>query len=189
MRRGSSLAVLAWLVLLGISYGVRVHSHIGVDVWVNNAGYGLVGSVEQTTEDDMRRIWETKSTAGVRDQNLSRVDIGATLRVPVDKIDLLLNQRVTVGCFPWRFVDGESSIGRCVAFVDDDEYEALMRVKAGLGITKFGDAFNPAHVEQINALEAKTAKYTDAQLQGKTAEFLVGSLDDRGYLSTPLIRI
>jgi short-subunit dehydrogenase len=33
--------------------------HFGrVDVWVNNAGYGLVGSVEQTTEDDMRRIWQ-----------------------------------------------------------------------------------------------------------------------------------
>jgi NAD(P)-dependent dehydrogenase (short-subunit alcohol dehydrogenase family) len=33
--------------------------HFGrVDVWVNNAGYGLVGSVEQTTEDDMRRILE-----------------------------------------------------------------------------------------------------------------------------------
>ena len=34
--------------------------HFGrIDVWVNNAGYGLVGSVEQTTQDDMRRIWET----------------------------------------------------------------------------------------------------------------------------------
>jgi len=28
--------MFAWLVLLGISYGVRVHSHIGVDVWVKN---------------------------------------------------------------------------------------------------------------------------------------------------------
>jgi arylformamidase len=35
------------------------------------------------------------------------------------EIDLLMNQRVQVGFFPWRFVDGESSIGRCVAFVDD----------------------------------------------------------------------
>jgi C4-dicarboxylate transporter DctQ subunit len=26
--------LFAWLVLLGISYGVRVHAHIGVDVWV-----------------------------------------------------------------------------------------------------------------------------------------------------------
>jgi hypothetical protein len=68
------------------------------------------------------------------------------------ELDLLLNRRATVGFFPWRFVDGESSIGRCVAFVDDDEYEELMQVKKGLGITKFGDAFNPTHVEQINAL-------------------------------------
>ena len=30
-------------------------------------------------------------------------------------IDLLLNQRVEVGCFPWRFVDGESCIARIVA--------------------------------------------------------------------------
>jgi len=31
------------------------------------------------------------------------------------EIDLLCNQRVTIGFFPWRFVDGESSIGRAVA--------------------------------------------------------------------------
>jgi len=36
------------------------------------------------------------------------------------EIDLLLNRRVPVGFFPWRFVDGESSIGRCVAMVNDD---------------------------------------------------------------------
>lgn len=34
--------------------------HFGrVDVWANNAGYGMAASVEQTTPDDMRRIWET----------------------------------------------------------------------------------------------------------------------------------
>ena len=54
--------------------------------------------------------------------------------------------------FPWRFVDGESSIGRCVAFVEDDEYEELLKRKETMGITKFGDAFNPAHVERLNAL-------------------------------------
>jgi kynurenine formamidase len=32
------------------------------------------------------------------------------------EIDQVLNQRVTVGCFPWRFVGGESSICRIVAF-------------------------------------------------------------------------
>ena len=72
------------------------------------------------------------------------------------EIDLLLNRRITAGFFPWRFVDGESCIGRCVAFVDDDEYAELMKVKATLPVTRFGDAFNPAHVEQINALSTRT---------------------------------
>jgi kynurenine formamidase len=64
-------------------------------------------------------------------------------------IDLLLNQRVQIGFFPWRFVDGESSIGRCVAFVDDKEYDELMKKKAGMPKTKFGDCYDPAHVERI----------------------------------------
>jgi hypothetical protein len=68
------------------------------------------------------------------------------------QIDLLVNRRVQVGFFPWRFVDGESSIGRCVAIVDDDEYEQLMAQKASLPATRFGDAYNPAHLESINAL-------------------------------------
>jgi arylformamidase len=54
-------------------------------------------------------------------------------------IDLLLDQRVTIGCFPWRFVDGESSIARIVAMVDDERYEELMAVKAECELTKFGD--------------------------------------------------
>ncbi|MDX9958636.1 MAG: cyclase family protein [Clostridia bacterium] len=54
-------------------------------------------------------------------------------------IDLLLNQRATVGCFPWRFVDGESSIARIVAMVDDDRYEQLMAKKAKCELTRFGD--------------------------------------------------
>ena len=55
-------------------------------------------------------------------------------------IDLLLNQRVTIGCFPWRFVDGESCISRIVAFVDDDRYAELMKKKEGMKKTKHGDA-------------------------------------------------
>ena len=55
-------------------------------------------------------------------------------------IDLLLNRRTTIGCFPWRFVDGESCISRIVAFVEDAEYEALMAAKAKMPKTKFGDA-------------------------------------------------
>jgi kynurenine formamidase len=54
-------------------------------------------------------------------------------------IDLLLNERVEIGCFPWRFVDGESSIARIVAFVDDDHYAKLMEKKASYDKTKFGD--------------------------------------------------
>jgi kynurenine formamidase len=54
-------------------------------------------------------------------------------------IDLLLNQRVTIGCFPWRFVDGESSISRIVAMVDDDRYDELMQIKSECVLTKHGD--------------------------------------------------
>jgi arylformamidase len=61
-------------------------------------------------------------------------------------IDLLLNQRVVIGCFPWRFVDGESSIARIVAIVEDNRYEELMEKKTKAKLTKFGDiagALNP----------------------------------------------
>lgn len=54
-------------------------------------------------------------------------------------IDLLLNQRATIGCFPWRFVDGESCIARIVAFVEDDRYEQLLARKKALALTKHGD--------------------------------------------------
>ena len=54
-------------------------------------------------------------------------------------IDLLLNQRVTIGAFPWRLVDGESCISRIVAFVDDDTYDAAMKKKATSELTKHGD--------------------------------------------------
>ncbi len=67
-------------------------------------------------------------------------------------IDLLLNRRVQVGFFPWRFVGGESCIGRAVAFVEDDEYEELMKKKEALPKTKFGDAFQPKHVESLNKI-------------------------------------
>jgi arylformamidase len=70
-------------------------------------------------------------------------------------IDLLVNQRVPIGFFPWRFVDGEASIGRCVAFVDDERYDELMAKKVALPKTRFGDASNPAHVESLNKLSRK----------------------------------
>ena len=54
-------------------------------------------------------------------------------------LDLLLNRRVTIGCFPWRFVDGESSICRLVAMVDEDLYEELMAGKKNARLTRFGD--------------------------------------------------
>lgn len=62
-------------------------------------------------------------------------------------IDLLLNERVEIGCFPWRFVDGESCISRIVAFVDDDRYKALMERKKLFELTRFGDCVCP--MEQI----------------------------------------
>ncbi len=67
-------------------------------------------------------------------------------------IDLLLNQRVQIGFFPWRFVDGEASIGRCVAFVEDDHYDELMAAKKGMQKTKHGDAINPDHVKSLDQL-------------------------------------
>ena len=71
-------------------------------------------------------------------------------------IDLLVNRRVQVGFFPWRFVDGESCIGRAVAFVDDEEYEDLMKKKAKMPKTKFGDAYDPKHVESLNKFPKPT---------------------------------
>ena len=62
-------------------------------------------------------------------------------------IDLLLNERVEIGCFPWRFVDGESSISRIVAFLDDKAYAAKTKEKETCALTRFGDvagAENPA---------------------------------------------
>jgi len=70
-------------------------------------------------------------------------------------IDLLLNRRAQVAFFPWRLVDGESCIGRMVAFVDDDEYKKLMAQKEKMPKTRFGDCYNPAHVESINKLSKK----------------------------------
>jgi hypothetical protein len=68
------------------------------------------------------------------------------------EIDLLCNRRATIGFFPWRFVDGESSIGRCVAFVEDDEYEDLAARKSELPETRFGDCYDPEHVTKVNEL-------------------------------------
>ncbi len=68
-------------------------------------------------------------------------------------IDLLLNRRVQVGCFPWRFVDGEACMSRIVAFVEDDEYEELMAKKAKCTLTKHGDvsrADNPWLIEEAH---------------------------------------
>jgi kynurenine formamidase len=54
-------------------------------------------------------------------------------------IDLLLNERVEIGCFPWRFVDGESSISRIVAFLDDKAHAAKTKEKETCTLTRFGD--------------------------------------------------
>jgi len=67
-------------------------------------------------------------------------------------IDLVLNRRLQVGFFPWRFVDGEASIGRAVAFVEDGEYEKLMKKAESMPKTKFGDVYDLKHVESLNKL-------------------------------------
>ncbi|MFH1313932.1 MAG: cyclase family protein [Candidatus Eisenbacteria bacterium] len=54
-------------------------------------------------------------------------------------IDLVLNQRVTIGCYPWRFVNGESCICRIVAFVEPGEYKELMKKKEAMKLTPLGD--------------------------------------------------
>jgi len=71
------------------------------------------------------------------------------------EVDLLVNQRATIGFFPWRFVGGESCIGRCVAFVEDDVYGELAARKARMPATKFGDCYEPAHVASIERLTRK----------------------------------
>jgi len=70
-------------------------------------------------------------------------------------VDLLVNQRATIGFFPWRFVGGESCIGRCVAFVEDDSYVKLLAKKVKMPATKFGDCYDPAHVASIERLTGK----------------------------------
>lgn len=67
---------------------------------------------------------------------------------------LFLNRRVTIGVFPSRFVDGESSVGRFVALVEDDESADLKRAKAKLPKTRFGDCYREEHVEQLDRLSA-----------------------------------
>jgi hypothetical protein len=67
-------------------------------------------------------------------------------------IDLVLNRRLQVGFFPWRFVDGEASIGRAVAFLDDKDYDEVMKKAEGMPKTKFGDVYNLKHVESLNKL-------------------------------------
>ena len=68
---------------------------------------------------------------------------------PLTEHDLLINRRVQVGCFPWRFVDGEASICRIVAMVDDDEYAELMKKKEGMPKTRFGDCYDQEHVDRL----------------------------------------
>jgi kynurenine formamidase len=70
-------------------------------------------------------------------------------------LDLVLNRRAEIGFFPWRFVDGEASIGRCVVFVEDDEYKQLMAKKEKMPKTRFGDAYDPKHVENLDKIAAK----------------------------------
>jgi hypothetical protein len=49
-------------------------------------------------------------------------------------------------------VDGESCIGRCVAMVEDAEYELLMARKEALPKTWFGEPYDPQHVQRLEQL-------------------------------------
>jgi hypothetical protein len=42
-----------------------------------------------------------------------------------------------------------------VVFVEDDEYEQLMAKKEKMPKTRFGDAFDPKHVENLDKIAAK----------------------------------
>jgi len=46
-------------------------------------------------------------------------------------------------------VEGEASICRVVAMVEDDEYAALMKKKEEMPQTRFGDCYDPEHVERL----------------------------------------
>ena len=66
----------------------------------------------------------------------------------ISAFDVVLPEGIPykAGSFPF------AAVGRAVAMVDDDRYEALMAKKATMAKTKFGDAIEPKHVEQIEAL-------------------------------------
>jgi hypothetical protein len=57
--------------------------------------------------------------------------------------------------FEERLVDGKSAIGRCVAFVDDDEYDTPTKQNEAIKRTHVGDAIHPVHVVQIDALSGR----------------------------------
>jgi len=81
-------------------------------------------------------------------------------------IDLLLGQRCQIGCFPWRFVDGESSIARIVGFVEEERFDALMKEKARRPLTRFGDV---AHFDPAAQHEAVHAKARAKKVAAKKA--------------------
>jgi kynurenine formamidase len=83
-------------------------------------------------------------------------------------IDLLLNQRCTIGCFPWRLVDGESCIARIVAFVDDKRHDELMKVKAKCKLTRFGDIAG-ALAPELHGRRSASAREKVAPTRAKTA--------------------
>ena len=66
-------------------------------------------------------------------------------------MDLLLNRRCPGWVLPLAFCGWRSQHRAGVAFVDDDEYEDLMKKRESMPKTKFGDAYNPTHVERLNS--------------------------------------
>jgi hypothetical protein len=90
-------------------------------------------------------------------------------------IDLLLGERCLIGCFPWRFVDGESCICRIVAFVDDDRHAELMKRKEALPKTRFGDVagIDPARRHEEVHARARAARKNE-RTRRETIAFAAG---------------
>ena len=69
-----------------------------------------------------------------------------------------LYQMMHIDMFPHAIIHAEcigGDIGRCVAFVEDDEYEELMAKKETMAKTRFGDAVDPTHVKNLNKIKDK----------------------------------
>ena len=63
----ATLYMFGWLVLIGISYGIRTHSHIGIDLLAQvaaaRAAPGARPADHRRSRCSIRRSWSTAPTA------------------------------------------------------------------------------------------------------------------------------